>query len=56
LLVLHFFFLVVLLNCLYLNPQVLLFVRSPARPTAGGEEQVSRWVVLVASCWVKPQH
>jgi len=30
-------FFVILLNCLYSNPQVLLFVRSSLHPTAGGE-------------------
>jgi len=44
---------IVLLNGLYLNLQVLLFVHSPPHPTVGKEEQVSTCVVLVASCWVK---
>jgi len=47
-------FFVVLLNCLYLNPQVLLFSHSPPYPAVGGgvSEQLHG---LVASCWVKPQ-
>jgi len=49
---------VVLLNCLYLTPRVLLFVCSPPHRTAEGEEErVSGYMVLIAGCWVKPgQH
>jgi len=35
----HYNFIVVLLNCLYLNPQVLPFVRSPGEKGRG--EQVA---------------
>jgi len=38
LLLLLFLFLIVFLNCLYLNPWSLLFVHSPPHPTVGGEE------------------
>jgi len=43
---------IVLLNCLYLNPRVLIFFSSPPQPTVG-EEQVRSFVVLVAGCQVK---
>jgi len=33
----------VLLNCLYLNPQVLLFVHSLSHPTAGWSERAAAW-------------
>jgi len=36
-------FCVVLFNCLYLNPQVLLFVHSPPQPAAGRR---SEWVAM----------
>ena len=39
---------VVLLNCCYLNPQVLLFVHSPPHHIGGGKEQVSACMILVA--------
>ena len=47
----------VLLNCLYLNPQVCIFVHFFSHP-AGGEGQgwVNSCQVLVAGCWVKPRH
>ena len=52
--IIHFF--VFLLNCLYLNPQVLLFVHSPPHPTAGvGGERAALWC-LVVSCQLKPWH
>ena len=44
----------VLLNCLYLHPQILLFVHSPPRRTERGQEGVSNGMVLVAGCQVKP--
>ena len=47
----------VLLNCFYLCPQVLLFVHSPSHPAAGWVgERVSSCAVVVAGCQVKPQH
>jgi len=46
---------VVLLNCLYFNLRVLLFVHPPPHPTGCGEERVSSCLVLVASCKDKPQ-
>jgi len=45
---------VVLLNCLYLNPGVLLFVCSPLHP-AGRKERATGCVVLVAGCQDKPR-
>jgi len=40
---------VVLLSCLYLNPQVLLFVHSLPHPTAvGNSEKVAVWSYLPA--------
>ena len=45
----------VLLNCLYLSPQVLLFPILLPMPL-GEEEWVSGWVILIAGCQVKPQH
>jgi len=45
---------VVLLNCLYLNPQVLLFVHfSSPCCLSGRGERVAAWC-LVASCQVRP--
>jgi len=43
---------VVLLNCFYLNPWVLLFIHSPPHPTGGRRsgEQMSSCVVLC--CWL----
>jgi len=40
---------VVLLNCLYLNPRVLLFVPSPPHPVAGGRAASER--LCDPSCW-----
>jgi len=34
-------FFLVLLNCLFLNPRVLLFIHSPPHPTRGMSEQLS---------------
>ena len=47
---------IVLLNCLYLNPRVLLFHPFSSPSHQGREERVSVCVVLVAGCWVKLQH
>ena len=45
---------VVLLNCLYLSPWVLLFSSSLPHPTVQGKGRVSGCLVL--SCGLKPQH
>ena len=40
---------VVLLNCLYVNPQVSLFVHSPPDPTGGRSEWAAAWSLLPAA-------
>jgi len=40
---------VVLLNCLYLNPQVLPFVHSPPHPTVGEGEGSARSCLVLAA-------
>ena len=45
--IISIFFLSVLLNCLYLNPQVLLFFQfSPPSHWGGGSEQVAAWCLV----------
>ena len=43
---------VVLLSCLYLNPQVLFFVHSPCRLSAGGGAGASEQLSDPTSWWV----
>jgi len=45
---------VVLLNCVYLNPWVLLFVHSPPHPTAVERGGVRKHLSGL-SCQIKPQ-
>lgn len=46
-------FLLILINCLYLNPQVYLFFLILCPIPLGGREQSAVW--FLAACQVKPQ-